>query len=79
LHPAPKIVWIVHCGGAWGHSRPGVVVVLTSPSRVKYKYPACWSFTLDSKSYTNNIVEHKTIILDLQKLRALRVKTCIIK
>jgi ribonuclease HI len=48
-------------------------------SGAKCKYAACLSFVLDSDRCTNNITEYEAIILDLQKPKALGVKTCIVK
>jgi ribonuclease HI len=51
----------------------------TAPSRAKYRYAARLSFALETDKCTNNIVEYEVVILGLQELRALMVKTCIVK
>jgi ribonuclease HI len=72
-------VWTIHCDGAWCHAGVGAAVIITSPTRVKYRYVARLSFALESDRCTNNIAEYEAIILGLRKLRALGVTTCIIK
>jgi ribonuclease HI len=76
--PAEK-VWTIHCDGAWCHAGAGAAAVITSPTGVKHRYAACLSFALESDRCTNNVAEYEAIILDLRKLRALGVTTCIIK
>jgi hypothetical protein len=76
--PSEK-VWTIHCDGAWCHAGAGVAAIITSPTGVKHRYAACLSFALDSDRCTNNIAEYEAVILDLRKLKALGVTTCIIK
>jgi ribonuclease HI len=76
--PAEK-VWTIHCDGAWCHAGAGAAAVITSPTGVKHRYAAHLSFALESDRCTNNVAEYKAVILDLRKLRALGVTTCIIK
>jgi ribonuclease HI len=72
-------VWTIHCDGAWCHAGAGVAAVITSPTGVKHRYAARLSFALESDRCTNNIAEYEAVILDLRKLRALGVTTCIIR
>jgi ribonuclease HI len=76
--PAEK-VWTIHYDGAWCHAGAGAAAVITSPTRVKYRYAARLSFALESDRCTNNVAEYEAVILGLRKLRALGVTTCIIK
>jgi ribonuclease HI len=57
----------------------GAAAIITSPTRVKYRYVARLSFALESDRCTNNIAEYEAVILGLRKLRALSVTTCIIR
>jgi ribonuclease HI len=77
--PSAEKVWTIHCDGAWCHAGAGAAAVITSPTGIKHKYAACLSFALESDRCTNNIAEYEAVILDLRKLRALGVTTCIIK
>jgi ribonuclease HI len=72
-------VWTIHCDGASCHAGAGVAAVITSPTGVKHRYAARLSFALESDRCTNNIAEYEVVILDLRKLRALGVTTCIIR
>jgi ribonuclease HI len=54
-------------------------MIITSPTRVKYRYATRPNFALESDRCTNNIAEYEAIILGLRKLRALGVSTCIIR
>jgi ribonuclease HI len=76
--PAEK-VWTIHCDGAWCHVGAGAAAVITSPTGVKHRYAACFSFALESDRCTNNVAEYEAVILGLHKLQALGVTTCIIK
>jgi ribonuclease HI len=76
---SPEKVWTIHCDGAWCHAGVGAAVIITSPTRVKYRYVVRLSFALESDRCTNNIAEYEAIILGLRKLRALGVTTCIIR
>jgi ribonuclease HI len=60
-----------------GHK--GLPQSLPPPRGAKYKYVVCINFTLDSNKCTNNIEESEVVILGLRKLRALEVRTCIVK
>lgn len=51
----------------------------TTLSGAKYRYAARLSFAMETDKCTNNKVEYKAIILGLQKLRALVVKTYIVR
>lgn len=44
-----------------------------------YKYATRLSFTLETDKCTNNIEDYEVVILGLRKLRALSIKTCIVK
>jgi ribonuclease HI len=50
-----------------------------NPLGAKYRYVARLSFALETYKCTNNIAEYEAVILGLRKLRALGVKTCIVK
>jgi ribonuclease HI len=63
----------------WCHAGVGAAAIITSPVDVKYRYAARLIFALESDKCTNNIAEYEVIILDLRKLRALGVTTCIIR
>jgi ribonuclease HI len=76
---SPEKVWTIHCDGAWCHAGAGAAAIITSPTGVKYRYAACLSFALESDRCTNNIAEYEADILDLHKLRALGVTTCIVR
>jgi hypothetical protein len=43
-------------------------MIITSPTRVKYRYAACLSFALESDRCTYNIDEYEAVILGLRKL-----------
>jgi hypothetical protein len=73
------VVWTIHCDGAWCHAGAYSATIITTPSEAKYKYTVCPSFTLETDRCTNNIAEYEAVILGLRKLRALGVKTCIVK
>lgn len=53
--------------------------IITAPSRAKYKYVTCLSFALDTVRCTKNITKYEVVILGFHKLRALGVRTCIVK
>jgi ribonuclease HI len=72
-------VWTIHYDGAWCHAGAGAAAVITSPTGVKHRYAACLSFALESDRCTNNVAEYEVVILDIHKLRALGVTTCIIR
>lgn len=64
---------------AWCHAGVDATAIITAPSGAKYKYAAHLSFALEIDKCTNNIAEYKAIILRLCKLRALGIRTCIVK
>jgi ribonuclease HI len=66
--------WTVFCDGSWGTFGVGAVVVLVAPSKVR----TCYAAKLDF-SCTNNIVEYETLLLGLQKLRAMGIRRAILK
>ena len=66
--------WTVHCDGAWGTASAGVSAILTPPSGPRLRYAARLEFLS-----TNNTAEYEAVLLGLQKLRALRIRRCIIK
>jgi ribonuclease HI len=74
-----ETVWTIHYDDAWCHAGAGAATIITSPTRVNYRYAACLSFALNSNKSTNNIAEYEAVILGLRQLRALDVTTCIIK
>jgi hypothetical protein len=49
--------WLVHCDGAWGHTRAGAVAILTLPSRIKLCYGARHQIAGETDKCTNNIAE----------------------
>jgi hypothetical protein len=63
-----KTPWQVHCDGAWGVSRVGVVVILMSPSGIKLRYTVQLQFTAETDKCSNNIAEYKAVQLVLHKL-----------
>jgi ribonuclease HI len=50
-----------------------------SSIRGQVQIPTHLSFALETDKCTNNIAEYKAIILGLCKLRALSIRTCIVK
>jgi ribonuclease HI len=57
----------------------GVATIIMAPSRAKYRYVAHLIFAPESNKCTNNIAEYEVVILGLCKLRALGIKTCIVR
>jgi ribonuclease HI len=53
--------------------------ILISPSSIKLRYATCLQFTAETDKCNNNIVEYEVVLLGLRKLRAMRVKNCILK
>jgi ribonuclease HI len=53
--------------------------VLISPSRIKLRYAVRLQFTNEADRCTNNIIEYDGIRLELHKLRAIGVKTCVLR
>jgi hypothetical protein len=75
----PESPWLVHCNSAWCSTGAGAAVVLVSPSGVKLWYAARLQFTKDTDKCINNIAEYETILLELHKLRAVSIQTCILR
>jgi ribonuclease HI len=69
--PVIESPWQVYYDGAWGSTGAGAAVILISPSGIKLRYIARLQFTKETDKCTNNIVEYKTILLGLHKLRAM--------
>jgi hypothetical protein len=40
-------IWTIHCDGVWCHTGVGTATVITSPTRLKYRYVARLHFALD--------------------------------
>jgi ribonuclease HI len=74
----PKSSWLVCCDGAWGAAGARVAAILTSPSGIKLRYAARLQFSKEIDKCTNNIIEYEAILLELRKLRAIRVQRCIL-
>jgi hypothetical protein len=71
--------WLIYCDGAWGNAGAGAAIVLISPSGIKLRYAARLQFKNEADKCTNNIAEYEAILLGLHKLRAISVKTCILR
>jgi len=67
-------VWTVNCDSAWCVKGAGIAAVLEPPCGPKIRYAARLRFPT-----TNNAAEYEALLLGLRKLRALRVKRCLIK
>jgi hypothetical protein len=67
-------VWTVFCDGSWGTFSAGVAAILISPSKIRTCYAARLEFNC-----TNNIAEHKALLLGLQKLKAMGIRRAILK
>jgi ribonuclease HI len=76
VHDSP---WLVYCDRAWGSVGARAAVVLISPFRIKLCYAARLQFTNESDKCTNNIAEYEAILLRLRKLRAIGVRTCVLR
>jgi hypothetical protein len=70
--------WLVYSDEAWGNTRAGAAAILTSPSEIKLRYVARLKFAGEIDKYTNKIVEYEAVMLDLRKLRAIDVQTCVL-
>jgi hypothetical protein len=66
--------WTVFYDGSWGTFGAGVAIVLVAPSKVRKCYAARLDF-----SCTNNIAEYEAFLLGLQKLKAVRIRSAILK
>jgi ribonuclease HI len=64
----------VFCDRSWGTFNAGAAAILISPSKIKTCYAARLEFNC-----TNNIAEYETLLLGLQKLRAMRIRRAILK
>ena len=74
-NPRPQTqIRTLYTDGAWGHLGAGASVVLIAPSGLRTKYAA----RLDFKT-TNNIAKYEGLILNLNKAKALGVKTVLAK
>jgi ribonuclease HI len=62
--------WTVFCDGSWRTFGARAAVVLVAPSKVR----TCYTVKLDF-SCTNNIVEYEALLLGLQKLKAMGIRT----
>lgn len=69
-----KVVWTVFCDGSCASFGVGVVIVIILPSKLKTLYAAKLEFQC-----INNIAEYKAILLGLRMLKAMCVKTTILK
>jgi len=66
--------WTLYIDGAWGQLGAGAAAVLIAPTGLKLKYATRLEFRA-----TNNIAEYEELILELNKAKASRVKTLLIK
>jgi ribonuclease HI len=64
----------VFCDGSWGPLDTGAAVVLISPSKIR----TCYAARLEFKC-TNNIVEYGAVLLGLQKLKAMGIRSVVLK
>jgi ribonuclease HI len=65
-----EVVWIVFCDGSWA----GAAAIFVSPSKVKTSYASKLQFQC-----TNNIAEYEALLLGLRKLKAMGVRSAILK
>jgi ribonuclease HI len=66
--------WTIFCDGSWGTFGIGAAAVLISPSKSK----TCYAARLDFNC-TNNIAEYETLLLGLQKLKAMGIRRAMLK
>lgn len=66
--------WTVFCDGSWGTFGAGEATILVAPSKVRTCYVVRLNF-----SCTNNIVEYKSLLLGLRKLKAMGIRRAILK
>jgi ribonuclease HI len=66
--------WTVFCDGSWGTFGAGAAAVLVATSKVR----TCYAIKLDF-SCTNNIAEYEAHLLALQKLKAMGIRSAILK
>jgi ribonuclease HI len=64
----------VFCDGSWGTFGVGAAAILMSPSRIRTCYAARLEFNC-----TNNIVEYEALLLGLRKLKAMGIRSAILK
>jgi ribonuclease HI len=64
----------VFCDGSWGTFGVGAAAILISPSRIRTCYAARLEFNC-----TNNIVEYEALLLGLRKLKAMGIRSAILK
>jgi ribonuclease HI len=61
-----------------GATRAAAAAALVSPSGIKLRYTTRTQFNNESDKCTDNIAEYEAILLGLRKLRAIRVRKCIL-
>jgi ribonuclease HI len=66
--------WTVFCDGSWGTFGAGAAAVLISPSKIE----TCYATRLDF-NYANNIAEYEALLLGLRKLKAMGIRSTILK
>jgi ribonuclease HI len=66
--------WTEFCDGSWGTFGAGATAVLVAPSKVRTYYAVKLDF-----SCTNNIAEYEALLLGLQKLKAMGIRSAILK
>jgi ribonuclease HI len=64
----------VFCDGSWGTFGAGAAAVLVAPSKVRI----CYAVKLDF-NYTNNIAEYEALLLGFRKLKAMGIRSAILK
>jgi ribonuclease HI len=73
-----ELPWLVYYDRAWGSIGATATTILISPSRIKLHYVARLQFTNEADKCTNNITEYEAIMLELHKLRAFGLQTCVL-
>jgi hypothetical protein len=66
--------WTLFCDGSWGTFGVGAAAVLVAPSKVR----TCYVVKLDF-SCTNNIQEYEALLLGLRKLKAMGIRSAVLK
>jgi hypothetical protein len=69
-----EAMWTIFYDGSWGSFGAGATTILISPSKMKTSYAAKLEFQC-----TNNITQYEAILLSLWKLKAMGVKTIVLK
>jgi ribonuclease HI len=64
----------VFCDGSWGTFGVGASAIIISPSKIKTCYPARLEFNC-----TNNIAEYKALLLELRNLKAMEIRSTVLK